>query len=84
VLSPKNNINLPCYQFEILEYKQQLQGMCVLIVHFHYLMRTKHVLAEVRLKKTSPEGEAIKGLEIQPLKIQAWKHDQRQVSCSCS
>lgn len=57
--------------------------MCALIVYFHYLIRTERVLAEVGLKKTSPEEEAIKGLEIQPLIIQALKHDQGEVSCSC-
>lgn len=58
--------------------------MCALIVHFHYLIRTERVLAEVRLKKTSPEEEAIKGLDIQPLITQAWKRDEGEVSCSCS
>lgn len=58
--------------------------MCALIVRFHYLICTRCVFAAVRLKKASPEEEAIKGMEIQPLIIQSWKYDQGEVSCSCS
>lgn len=58
--------------------------MCALTVHFHYLVCTGCALAAVRLKKTSPEEEVIKEMEIQPLIIQSWKHDQGEFSCSCS
>lgn len=58
--------------------------MCALIVYFPYLVCTRCALAAVRLKKTSPEKEVIKGMEIQPLIIQSWKHDQGEISCSCS
>lgn len=54
--------------------------MCALIVHFHHLIRTEHLLAEERLKKALLEGEAIKGMKLQPLIILAWKHDQGEAS----